>query len=166
MATPIETVMITLSPRTRKGTSSAARMRSATSVASCRVGQVLEQDGELVAVQPSGGVAGSCRVAQPVGDLDQELVATGVAEPIVDLLEVVDVDVQDGQQLVAPSTRAARWRARRGPPAGAPLGRPVERVVEGAHSRLLVQPCVVEQDGGLGRQTSAPAPADARRSAR
>ena len=51
----------------------------------------LEQHGELVAPEAGHGVTGPGRASQPLGDGDEQLVAGGVAEAVVDHLEVVDV---------------------------------------------------------------------------
>ena len=61
---------------------------------------VLEQDRELVAAQPGRGVGGAQRLLQPLADLVQQLVAGGVAERVVDGLEVVEVHEQHGDRLV------------------------------------------------------------------
>ena len=54
----------------------------------------LDQDDELVAGQARRGVALADDVRQSCGDGPQQLVARGVAERVVDVLEAVDVDVQ------------------------------------------------------------------------
>ncbi len=72
-------------------------MRSAVSAASWRGLDALEQDGELVAAEARGGVAGADARAQALADLEQDPVAGGVAEAVVDRLEVVEVDEDDGQ---------------------------------------------------------------------
>ena len=53
---------------------------------------VLEQDHELVAAQTSHGVALPYRVLQPVADGLEEFVADRVAEGVVHILEVVEID--------------------------------------------------------------------------
>ncbi len=63
------------------------------------VGDVGEQDGELVSSQ-----TGHCRPFgpgpfQPVSDLADQLVTHLVTECVVDLLEVIEVDHHDGQRL-------------------------------------------------------------------
>ena len=70
-------------------------MRAATVSASARADDRLDEHRELVAAEAGHRVAGADRVAQPVGDLDQQLVAGGVAEAVVDLLEAVEVQEQD-----------------------------------------------------------------------
>ena len=63
---------------------------------------VLDQHAELVAAQAGDDVAGAHRRAQPRADAAQQLVADVVAERVVELLELVEVD-----------HRAARTAARR-----------------------------------------------------
>ncbi len=58
------------------------------------VRQAFEQDGELVAAEPRDRIAGSDRVGQPLGNDPEQLVASGVAQGVVDILEVVEVDEQ------------------------------------------------------------------------
>jgi hypothetical protein len=65
---------------------------------------VLEQDRELVAAEAGGGVSAANARVEPARHLDQHLVARGVAQGVVDLLEVVEVEEEHG----APATLAAR----------------------------------------------------------
>jgi hypothetical protein len=60
------------------------------------VGHPLQQHGELVAAEAGGGVGRAQAPLEPAGGGHQELVAGGVAEAVVDVLEVVQVDEQDG----------------------------------------------------------------------
>ena len=62
------------------------------------VGGVLDQDGELVAAEPSDGVARAQHATQALGDGDQQLVAGSVTGAVVDGLEVVEVDEQRGHR--------------------------------------------------------------------
>ena len=62
---------------------------------------VLEQDHELVAAQASDGVALPHRVLQPVAHGLEELVADGVAEGVVHILEVVEIDDEHGRDRAA-----------------------------------------------------------------
>jgi hypothetical protein len=66
---------------------------------------VFEQNGELVAAEPGdGGVAGvpgdgipgAQTAFQPMGDGDQQLIAGGVAETVVDHLETIEIQEEDG----------------------------------------------------------------------
>jgi hypothetical protein len=47
-----------------------------------------------VAAEPGHGVHGAERPLEPLADLDQQLVAVVVADGVVDLLELVQVDEQ------------------------------------------------------------------------
>ena len=69
----------------------AARPWPATAAGPARLGQ----DRELVAAQPGDEVAVADRAGDPLGHGDEERVAGGVAERVVDDLEVVEVDEQD-----------------------------------------------------------------------
>ena len=51
------------------------------------------QDDELVTPEPGHRVVGPHRGAQPVAQLDQQVVARAVAEGIVDVLEAVDLSL-------------------------------------------------------------------------
>ena len=73
--------------------------------------EAVEQDGELVAAEARDGVARAHARAQALGDRDQQLVADRVAERVVDGLEVVDVDEQDGDGRIG-LARAPRRRGR------------------------------------------------------
>ena len=67
-----------------------------------------KQHHELVAAEPRHRVAGPHAVLKGRGDLPQDGVPEGVAERVVDALEVVDVDEQQREQPVAAA--AARQR--------------------------------------------------------
>ncbi len=58
---------------------------------------LVEQDGELVTADPGHGVGRPEAVGEALGHPPQELVARGVAEGVVDRLEVVEVDEGDRQ---------------------------------------------------------------------
>jgi hypothetical protein len=55
-----------------------------------------EQDGELVAAQPGDSVDLAQAAAQAFADLDQQLIAVVVAKGVVDLLEAVQIQQQQG----------------------------------------------------------------------
>ena len=58
-----------------------------------------ENDRELIAAEASGRVAGPDRLLDPLADLLEHLVAEVVAPPVVDRLEVVEVDVEQTGRL-------------------------------------------------------------------
>jgi hypothetical protein len=59
-----------------------------------RLVDVVAQHHELVAAEPPDGVARTHRAAQPPCHLAEQLVADGVAEGVVDVLEAVEVEEQ------------------------------------------------------------------------
>ena len=77
------------------------------------IGDVLEQERELVAAEAGHRVAGADRRAQPLADLLEHAVARLVPEAVVDRLEVVEVHEQDDHARGA-AGRAASARATRG----------------------------------------------------
>ena len=97
VAIPTLTYTATLSEPTPTGRTNASMIRRATSDRG-RLGVVgvLDHDRELVAAQAGDHVLGPQARAQARGDRDQQLVAGGVAEAVVDRLEVVEVDEQHG----------------------------------------------------------------------
>ena len=60
---------------------------------------LLEHD-ELVAAEPRHEILGPQHFAQAIGDRAQQLVAAGVTERVVDLLELVEIDEQQRRQLL------------------------------------------------------------------
>ena len=85
-----------------------------------------QQDGELVAAQPGDGVAVAQHRPQPRADLAEQLVAVGVPEGVVDLLEAVEVDEQQrdlavgaGRRRPAPAPRRSRSSTQLGSPVSA-----------------------------------------------
>ena len=72
---------------------------------------VVEQDRELVAAEPGDRVAGpQVAASSRRAKRDQQLVADGVAEAVVDELEAVEVEEQHGAAVAG--SRSARGRAR------------------------------------------------------
>ena len=68
---------------------------------------VLQQERELVAAQPARGVLGAQDAGEALGDEAQQLVTGGMAERVVDVLEVVEIHEQgrDPAGAVAPDQR-------------------------------------------------------------
>ena len=93
------------------------------------VDHVGQEDGELVTPQPGHGVPGADAVAQTDGGGAQQVVADGVAEAVVDGLEPVEVEEEQGDPLFVP------WRlGQRGGDAVAeqhPVGDAAQVVVQG-----------------------------------
>jgi hypothetical protein len=69
---------------------------------------VLLEHHELVAAEPRHEVLGPQHLAQPFGHRAQQLVAAGMAERVVDLLELVEVDEQQRRQLFGALLDASR----------------------------------------------------------
>ena len=94
-ATPMLAAIIgDASPRSI-GSRSASARRIAIDRARLLVADVVEQDRELVAAEAGGRVARSERGRDAPGGRHEDVVAAGVAERVVEDLEVVEVDEQD-----------------------------------------------------------------------
>ena len=75
---------------------------------------LLEHD-EFVAAEPRHEILRAQHFAQPVGDRAQQLVAAGMTQRVVDLLELIEVDKQQCRQLVGIAAEPpADARSRRG----------------------------------------------------
>ena len=96
-----------------------------------RVGQ---QGHELVAAQAGDDVAGAQRGADPLGGVAQRVVALLVAELVVELLEVVEVERHERDRVAAPG-RPGQLARRRVPPSAA-----VEQAGQVVDDRLLREP--------------------------
>ncbi len=102
-----------------------------------RAAHVLEQDGELVAAEARRGVARADAVVEALGDLQQHGVAGGVAEAVVDRLEVVEVHEDHGQPgALAP---CARERVAHALDEQRAVGEVRHGVVEGLVRELLLE---------------------------
>ncbi len=99
-----------------------------------RAGRV-EQDDELVAADPAGRVGLPDDARQSGADDLQELIARGVAEKVVDLLEAVDVDVQGGGRGLS-SSRAGEHLLR-AVEHQRPIREPGQAVVEGQVAEVV-----------------------------
>ena len=108
---------------------------------------VLEQDDELVAAEARRGVGGADARGEPGGGLAQQLVARGVPEGVVDVLEHVEVDEQDGR----PGLPALGARERMLEPIDEqqPVRKTRERVVERLVQRVLDRLRVGEREAGV-----------------
>ena len=155
-AMPMLACALVSRPASQNGSASASRIRCATCSASASV-RVREKDAELVAAEPGRRVAGPHRVAQALGDLHEHLVADGVAPAVVDELEAVEIEEEDG----------ARRVVGRGALHGLGDARGEERAVRQAGESVVVrlmpqlllqlrhlrerllEAAVLEQDGGV-----------------
>lgn len=81
---------------------------------------LLEEDGELVAAEAGHRVTGTHRFPDPLGHGRQQVVTAVVAHAVVDELEVVEVEKEDGHvptaRLVGSRTRRPRRLQKPGPP--------------------------------------------------
>ncbi len=96
---------------------------------------VLQQQGELVAAQAGHRVALAGHRPQAGGHLHQQLVARGVPEPVVDVLEVVQV-AEHHRQLARAAAAQGVVQAVAEQPA---VGQPGQRVVQGLVGQLALQ---------------------------
>ena len=77
-------------------------MRLATALmSSLRAGAGQDHD-EFVAAEPHAEIRGAAGIAHALGGHDQHIVAGGMAERVVDLLEAVEVELHHGQPFAAP----------------------------------------------------------------
>ena len=86
-------------------------------------------DGEFVAAEAGDQVVAAQGAAQPLGDAADQLVADRVAERVVDVLEMVEIDVEDGRG--RPPWRTFSMIASSRSPKNMRLGKPAERIVHG-----------------------------------
>ena len=102
-------------PWIAKGSRRATRIRSATTSGGSPF--ATDEDRELVAADACQRVPFADAPAESLADRAQKLVAARVAEPVVDLFEIVEVDEDqheraDGDRLIEPLRRtAAGWAA-------------------------------------------------------
>ena len=68
-----------------------------------RSGEIGEHGREFIAADARDGVSGTHRSRQPLGHLAQQFVARGVAQRIVDELEIIQVDEQHAELLGMPA---------------------------------------------------------------
>ena len=91
-------------PRTARSNASRIFWRDGGRLA--RVVELGQEHDELVAAEAGDGVVGAGGAAEPLGHRLQEQVADGVAEAVVDVLEAVEVEEEDGAVPVgAPGVR-------------------------------------------------------------
>ena len=107
---------------------------------------LVDEDRELVAAEPGGGVRRPQLRTEPVRDRDQHAVAGVVAEPVVDALEPVEVAVEHRDRTAAPHRLGQRVvepvEEQR------PVGQPGEDVEPGQVRDLADQLLPLEHLGG------------------
>ena len=104
-AIPMLALTNTSFPPSLNGRARAAAMRSAISRTSSHARRILDQHGKLVAAQPRDEVAVAHAGAQSTGRFDEQAIASGMAERVVDRLEVVEVEEQHRHRLLVPCRR-------------------------------------------------------------
>ena len=146
-AMPIEALMNHSRPLSgeRRAQLGRDRLRDPPRLALVRDG--VEDDPELVAAEPGDGVAGAQARREPLPDRDQQPVADGVADALVDDLEAVEVEHDHGDRagLVRADAREGMGDAVRQQLAVRQAGR---RVVEGAALGDVDEARVVDGDRG------------------
>ena len=105
------------------------------------VADLAEEDRELVAALAGDDVIGPDRAGEPLGDLDEDLVADGVAVGVVDALEVVEVDEEQGDR--AGTAAVAGERPLEVVAEEDAVGEPGQRVVQGVVDELRLEPLPV-----------------------
>src|SRR4029079_11212572 len=109
---------------------------------------VVDEDRELVAAEAGERVAGTDAALEAPGDFDEELVAREVAQAVVDDLEAVHVDEEDGEAVVGPPGREADRLAEAVEEEGA-VGKAGQGIVEGVVDELLLEGLALgDVDGG------------------
>ena len=105
------------------------------------------------------GVADSKRLDEAPGDRDQQVVAGCVPEAVVDELEVVEVEEQNGQQ--GPRSSCPRQRVLQPVQEQGTIGKPAQRVVERLVFELFLEGFALAhvthrednpRDGGIAQQ--------------
>jgi len=111
-----------------------------------------QQNRELVAADPSNRVSGASRVLQAVGDSDENLIADTVAHPVIQLLEVIDIEIQQRETLVwatvGPRSRALELSAE---------VRSVRKICKGIVPSIMLEPIFVAfAVSNVGQPTDEP----------
>ena len=106
-------------------------------------GNVLGEDGELVATQPRDGIDRPHRSAEPLTDRGKEQVARRVPKAIVDCLEVIEVKEEDGQSLAVGDALKACYRVLQPIAEQRPVRQARERILERLSSQLLLHGALV-----------------------
>ena len=108
------------------------------------VGAGRGDDGELVAADAGDQVVAAQGAGEALGHVADELVADRVAERVVDVLEMIEIDVEDGRRRAA----LAHLLDRRFEPLAEidAVGQAAERIVHGE----VAQPRLAGRDGGRG----------------
>ena len=111
----------------------------------------LEEDGELVAGEPGHRVGGPHGLDQPLGDGLQQPVAGVVAERVVDVLEVVEVEEHHGDVPLGPTREGERVLDAIAEQIA--VGQLRQRVVKRQLAQLLFEPLALADVAQVERQT-------------
>ena len=84
------------------GSRSAASILLARVYTACLVFDALAEQDELIAAKTREGILAADDLRQPVRHLDQHLVPLVMAEGVVDILEIIQVDEKDRQGQMIP----------------------------------------------------------------
>ena len=105
------------------------------------VGAALEEQGEFIAADSGGGVAGTNALGDALPCLDEEIVGGGVAQAVVDEFEVIEVDGDHGHRTVV--TCPQRHRVGQSIGEQGAVGQPGEGVTQRLLGRRRQQPPVL-----------------------
>ena len=61
----------------------------------------LQQNNKFIPAQPADGIRLAQSIADAVANLSEKLISGGMAERFIDLVEIIDIQKQDGQQFTA-----------------------------------------------------------------
>ena len=112
------------------------------------VAKIVEQHREFVAAEPGRHVGRAEGFLDPPRGRDEDVVAAGVTKRVVEALEVVEVDEEDGEWPPVP-TAAAVEGSPDPLPEESPVGETRQAVVERLVSDGVVEAGVLESHGGL-----------------
>ena len=118
-------------PPTTNGRRTACWSRSRDRPRLVETSALLDHHGELVAAETGRGVAAAHAAEESLRQLDEELVAGGVAQAVVDVLEVVEVDEDHGDRARPAASSPQRVLEALGEE------QPVREVGEGVVKRLV-----------------------------
>jgi len=93
---------------------------------------VLDEQREFVSTETGGGVLGAQRVAQPLGDSNQQRIAGCVSACVIQILESIEIEKQDTAILIAATGPAMDGN-----------GQPIEEQHTIRQSREAVMQCIV-----------------------
>ena len=107
-ASPTEVSTCRIRPSRSNGCEKTPWTRSASIADSATPAGRGQEHGELVAAEAGHGVRVAHDLLEPARDLDEQLVAAGVPEGVVDLLEAVDVEQHQADRVAGARARGGR----------------------------------------------------------